>query len=102
METNINESPNARPDWPAIMREYESGNQSVAAYCQARGISKSRFWYWRSKLKAQAKSQTQSAFVPVRAPSAAVFRITLPNGLIVECQQLPEPSWLQSLLSGRS
>jgi transposase-like protein len=89
------------PNWPAIVAAFERSEQSAAAYCREHGIDIGQFRYWRRKLAGPAQVKPRrtkrSAFVAVQAELLAC-KITLPHGLSIACQQLPEPRWLGALL----
>ena len=79
---------------------------SVSAYARARGIPAQRIFDATGRLRRRGalpgKSAKSGKFIAVKiAPplsvSATVCRISVPGGLIVECQQWPPRSWLDSL-----
>ena len=88
--------PSSWERWRERLRRFESCNLTVAAYCQAEGVSQAGFYLWRKKLRAGAApglrrgkptkpTSTKLAFVPVVATSfTSVVVVTLTNGVRVE------------------
>ena len=94
--------------WRDRHRRFESSDLTVAAYCQAEGVSQAGFYLWRKKLRAGSAPtvrrvkptstkptstkptsmkpvSTKPAFVPVVATSvASAVVVTLRNGVRVE------------------
>ena len=94
--------------WRDRHRRFESSDLTVAAYCQAEGVSQAGFYLWRKKLRAGSAptvrrvkptstkptstkptstkpTSTKPAFVPVVATSvASAVVVTLRNGVRVE------------------
>jgi hypothetical protein len=79
---------------------------SVSAYARAHGIPAQRIFDATGRLRRRGALPDKSAkggkFIAVKiAPppsgSAMVCRIVVPGGLIIECQQWPPRSWLDSL-----
>ena len=79
--------------WRDRLRRFESSDLTVAAYCQAEGVSPAGFYQWRKKLgnssapggrRTKANSM-RPAFVPVVATSfASAVVVILANGVRVE------------------
>lgn len=46
--------PSSWERWRERLRRFESCNLTVAAYCQAEGVSQAGFYLWRKKLRAGA------------------------------------------------
>jgi hypothetical protein len=40
--------------WEGLILDQEASGQSIAAFCRAREVSESLFYYWRKKLRAVA------------------------------------------------
>ena len=79
--------------WRERLRRFESSDLTVAAYCQAEGVSQAGFYQWRKKLGSRSVSSvrrtnatsTKPAFVPVVATSfVSTVVVTLANGVRVE------------------
>ena len=91
------------PNWPAIVAAFERSGQKAATYCREHRIDIGQFRYWRRKLNGPApvkpRRRKSAAFVAVQAEPALFCKITLPHGLSIACQQLPEPRWLVALLT---
>lgn len=40
-----------KQEWQSLVSEQEEGGQSIAAFCCARGLPKSQFYYWKKRLR---------------------------------------------------
>lgn len=49
-----------RVEWEQLISEYEQSNEERYAFCQKRGIPKTRFDYWFSRLNSNSKSKRNS------------------------------------------
>lgn len=75
--------------WRPHVEAWGNSGQSQAAYCREHDLVKSRFTYWKNKLrpaKPGIRDHSGSGFVPVRVLDNPVFGLTLrlPNGVAVE------------------
>ena len=79
--------------WRDRLRRFESSDLTVAAYCQAEGVSQAGFYQWRKKFGNRSASggrrpkvnSKRPAFVPVVATSfASAVVVILANGVRVE------------------
>jgi hypothetical protein len=78
-----------RQVWQQRLRRFEQGDLTVAAFCQAEGVSVASFQYWRRILGHRAVARRQprptrisrQAFLPVKIVGAATIEIHLPNGV---------------------
>lgn len=75
--------------WRPHLEAWENSGQSQAAYCREHGLIKSRFTYWKRKLKPAAPGnpdKSGSGFVPVRVldSQAPGLILRLPNGIALE------------------
>ena len=75
--------------WQPHLEAWENSGQSQAAYCREHGLVKSRFTYWKLKLKPAAhdgpdKSGTQFVPVQVSDVQAPGLTLRLPNGVALE------------------
>lgn len=82
--------------WQQRLRRFEQGHLTVAAFCQAEGISVPTFYQWRRIVGRSADDADRrspatpsfgrssaggrQAFVPVEVIRAATIEIHLPNG----------------------
>lgn len=72
-------------DWQDLVKRYDEGDRSRAAFCRAEGISTSTFALWQRKLGAKKPWAAKQEFVELApvAPSSLggwVFEIELPDG----------------------
>lgn len=82
--------------WQQRLRRFEQGRLTVAAFCQAEGVSEPSFYYWRRILNQTANDANlrrraapallrssaigRQAFVPVEVVRASTIEIHFPNG----------------------
>jgi hypothetical protein len=67
-------------EWHHLMREYESGNNSIESFCSERGIDLVKF---KSKRKNYQKLQKKS-FIPVSLePEVKSAKIEFPGGVVI-------------------
>jgi hypothetical protein len=84
-----------REMWRERLQRFERGRSSIAAFCQAEGVSTASFYHWRRILGRSARSAaalapmlpnrqptaaTRQTFLPVEVVAAATIDIHLPNG----------------------
>ena len=75
--------------WRPHIEAWECSGQSQAAYCREHDLVKSRFTYWKNKLRpvGSVNSATpKSGFVPVRVMDecAPGLKLQLPNGVSIQ------------------
>ena len=78
-----------------IYDEWKQSGLSVQQYCENTGLSESRFYYWKAKLKAEMLPAACGSFIPVKmsgkpasysargARTSALCEVEYPNGVIV-------------------
>lgn len=78
-----------------LHEEWKQSGLSVQQYCVNTGLKESRFYYWRSKLKAEPLPASCGSFIPVKmsgkssvhparsASAKALCEIEYPNGVVV-------------------
>ena len=78
-----------------LHEEWKQSRLSVQQYCENTGLKESRFYYWRSKLKAEPLPASCGSFIPVKmsdkssihsaknASGRALCEIEYPNGVVV-------------------
>ena len=49
-----------------ILENWTLSGLSVQQYCENTGLTESRFYYWKSKLKAESLPATCRSFIPVK------------------------------------
>ena len=63
--------------WRSLVSEQEESGQSVAAFCRARGLPESLFYYWKKRLEKERRHRSwkcelaQPHLSPRRSGSAA-------------------------------
>lgn len=82
--------------WRERLQRFEQSRSTIAAFCQAEGVSAASFYHWRRILGRYARSSATDAadrsirqptalakqtFFPVEVIGAATIEIYLPNGV---------------------
>ena len=76
--------------WQPHIEAWEASGKSQAAYCREHDLAKSRFNYWKHKLRPteefKRRTQSGSSFVPVRVMEGPDrgLKLHLPNGVSIE------------------
>lgn len=98
-----------RREWSERLRRFERCDLTIAAFCEAEGVSTPSFYQWRRRLDSRASKTTptatrvmRQAFVPlqiVRPTSAgAPVEIHLPNGARV-CLAGNDPQYITAAIA---
>lgn len=78
-----------------IHEDWKQSGLSVQQYCENTGLTESRFYYWKSKLKAESLPSACGSFIPVKmsgkstvysarnTSGKALCEIEYPNGVVV-------------------
>ena len=78
-----------------IYEDWKQSGLSVQQYCGNTGLTESRFYYWKSKLKAESLPAACGSFIPVKmsgkasaysagnASGNSLCEIVYPNGVVV-------------------
>ena len=78
-----------------IYDEWKNSGLSVQQYCENTGLTESRFYYWKAKLKAESLPAACGSFIPVKlsgkssvyqarnATGKALCEVEYPNGVVV-------------------
>ena len=78
-----------------IHEDWKQSGLSVQQYCENTGLTESRFYYWKSKLKAESFPSACGSFIPVKlsgkssvyqgrnATGKALCEVEYPNGVVV-------------------
>jgi hypothetical protein len=78
-----------------IHDEWKQSGLSVQQYCENTGLTASRFYYWKSKLKSESLPSACGSFIPVKvtgkpsvysarnASGKSLCEIEYPNGVVV-------------------
>lgn len=80
-----------RQVWRERLQRFERSRSTVAAFCQAEGVSIPSFYHWRRRLGRAAREPAiptlrpfavaRQSFVPVEVVVPATIDIHLPNGV---------------------
>lgn len=74
---------------------WKQSGLSIPLYCKSVGFTKSRFYYWKSKLQSENLPTACGSFIPVRmsgkpsaymaggTPERALCEVAYPNGVVV-------------------
>ena len=71
--TQRERSRKARQEWQRLVAEQGRSGQSVAAFCRGRGLVRSRFFWWRKRLRAagpEARQTPLTKFLEVKLTPA--------------------------------
>ena len=97
----------ARAKWQSLVSEQQESGQSVAAFCRARELHPSQFYYWNKRLREAASPQ----FVEVRvakpplsqrdwcSAQGSAIEVRLSNGRSLVVAPSFEASHLRALLA---
>ena len=78
-----------------LHEEWKQSGLSVQQYCENAGLKESRFYYWRSRLKAESLPASCGSFIPVKmsgkssvhpagsTSAKALCEIEYPDGVVV-------------------
>ena len=95
-----------RRDWVAIIEAQIASGQMAGVYCREHDIPYKSFLYNRRKIRhrdaAACHETSDKAFLPVHVSKTSRVMLHLPSGVVVECDRLPEASWLIELARGLS
>ena len=80
---------NPAAHWQPHIDAWEGSGQSQAAYCREHDLVKSRFNYWKNKLRTAEpvpQDKVGGGFVPVQVMGDPVcaLKLHLPNGMSIE------------------
>ena len=93
--------------WKKIVKTYAESNLSKSDFCYENKIHKGQFYYWCTKLRPDLKAKpgpatinsNDSLFLPVKTiQKEKIFSLTLPNGMKISFDSLPDPSWIANLI----
>jgi hypothetical protein len=84
-----------------VIEEWKASGQTIKAYCEQTGITKSVFFYWHKKYKQQSNS---GGFIPIhlkednRNISGSFIEIEYPNRVIVRLPVNTQPHIISQYL----
>ena len=99
--------PIKRVKWQSLVSEQEESGQSVAAFCRARGLSESLFYYWKKRLREGATppfvevqvAEPQLGSRHCRCAAGATIEVRLRNGRSLIVAPEFDASHLRALLA---
>lgn len=98
-----------RAYWQSHLQAWSQSGLTQTAYCSQQGISKSAFYNWKSKLKAETATVNDPPFVAVQVGAQPAYQmselaklsIQLTNGLSLRVPLTTDPAlllpWLETL-----
>jgi transposase-like protein len=94
-------------NWQSLVSEQEESRQSVAAFCRARELHKSQFYYWKKRLREVATPQFVEVQVekpqlrpkPSRSALGSTIEVLLSNGRSLMVPPEFDASHLRALLA---
>jgi hypothetical protein len=66
------QSTDKREFWTDHINKQQAGSEVIEAYCQTHGLSMHTFWYWRKKLRVEARSQGRKRGRPKKTAALPV------------------------------
>lgn len=89
----------SRAFWQSVIVEQRQSNQSVASFCQAKGLEPVTFYSWRKRLGSEEEQSRGVSFTPIRVsePTPAGMELLLPGGLILRFSGLAPVDYLCKL-----
>ena len=90
---------NRSEEMEALLKQYESSEQTVARFCAEHAVKVATFYYWRKKLRAvESAEPTQSGFVAIRSqPRTGRYRLELSSGFCLHVEGV-SPSEVAALI----
>jgi hypothetical protein len=79
--------PDRERHWRSVLTQWHQSEQSVAAFCNQRHLSKPAFGYWQRKLGFGRRSKLRSpaaSFVPMTIVAESLVEVLLPAGVILK------------------
>jgi transposase-like protein len=73
----------------ALLKQYESSEQTVAQFCADHGVKVATFYYWRKKFQAETEVDPDPVgFVAIRSQSrVGSYRLELSNGFCLHIDE---------------
>jgi transposase-like protein len=104
---DLNQLTEQQRHWLAHIEAAQQSSLSLAAYAHAQGLAPQSLYQWRNLFKQkgilpgsprQVSTFAQVQVMTTRNESAERgIRLKLGRGLLLECDQWPEPAWLARL-----
>ncbi len=98
-------SPKSRPEWFALVKEFEQSNTTQINFCKQRGLILARFTYYvqiyRKNIQPTSKQEAPSFSQVINQPfgsSQHEIKIDLPNGFRCQIQSSILPETLKKIM----
>lgn len=88
--------------WQKRIQEWDTSDLSQIKFCEANGLSRSTFLYWRTKFLEKEKPTKSFVQLKMKAREAqmiSIMRVRIPNGAVIEVPMDADPAHLKNLLS---
>jgi transposase-like protein len=87
--------------WQRHDEEQRRSGLTIRAYCERHQLKKHNLNYWREKFR-RTGAKSPKGFVRVvekkqESETLVVARLTLSDGMVLECMTWPEVQWLRGL-----
>ena len=79
--------PDRERHWRSVLTQWHQSDQTIAAFCKQRDLSKPTFTYWQRKLGFGRRSKPRSpaaSFVPMTLVAEPQVEVMLPAGVILK------------------
>jgi hypothetical protein len=79
--------PDRERHWRSVLTQWHQSDQTIAAFCDQRDLSKPTFTYWQRKLGFGRRSKPRSpaaSFVPMTLVAEPQVEVVLPAGVILK------------------
>ena len=76
--------PERATQWHAVLTQWQQSEQTIAAFCNQRHLSKPTFCYWQRKLgfgRRAARQSLAATFVPMAVVAEPRVAVVLPTGV---------------------
>ena len=97
----------AKPDWRAIIEDWQSSGLSVSQYCRQQQVPEHQIHYYRRKYLTASPSTTSSrpsgfAQVAVQSTPISVLTLRFPNGLELSGFSSQQPQVIADMIKALS
>ena len=83
MSQTLHRGPDRERFWREAVAGWKKSDQTIAAYCRARGLGQASFYAWRRQLTRRDRVAPAATFVPLTVVPDAVVEVVLPTGVVV-------------------
>jgi transposase-like protein len=95
----MNSEENRRQFWQRHLRRCREQGTTLKAYAEQEGLTLSVLYRWSRRLKREAATASPFSQVVI-APAPAQYRLSFPNGLVLEWSGEVDVAQLARLVSG--